>query len=242
MPVVWLCVLALAGLLGWPAGWRRRLFVALAVLTLLFTNGALANEALLAWELPPVRLRALPRTSDAGVLLTGITRTHKSPHDRVYIAEGADRVTDALWLYRAGRIKRIIITGGSGDLDKVAHTEAAELGTLLRLAGVPHRDILLEERSRNTHENALFTKQLLAHHPDIKSLVLITSAFHQRRSLACFHKVGLYPVAFPAGYYSNDRTLTPDYWLLPDAGALTRWNILMHEWTGFVIYKLMGYA
>ena len=243
MPVTWLVVLAVLGLVGRPVAWRRRWLLALAALTLAFTNGALINELLLAWELPPVRLSALPPTSDAGVLLTGITRTHKSPHDRVYLAEGADRLTGALWLYRAGRIRRILISGGSGDLDgRAVRSEAAELRTLLLLAGVPRRDILVETRSRNTRENALFTKQLLARHPDVKSLVLITSAYHERRALACFRQVGLHPVAFPAGYYATDREATFAYWLLPDAGALLRWTRLVHEWTGFAVYKLLSYV
>ena len=243
MPVTWLVVLAVLGLVGRPVGWRRRWLLALAGLTLVFTNGALVNELLLAWELPPVRLAALPPVSDVGVLLTGITRTHKSPHDRVYLAEGADRLTGALWLYRAGRIRRILVSGGSGDLDgRAVRSEAAGLRTLLLLAGVPPRDILVEERSRNTRENALFTKELLVQHPDIKSLVLITSAFHERRALACFHKVGLHPVAFPAGYYATDREATLAYWLVPDAGALLRWTRLVHEWIGYVVYKLLGYV
>lgn len=241
MPVVWLLLLLLAAVLVRSARWRRRLLLTAAVLGVLLTNGALVNEALLAWELPPVRLQDVPR-SDVGVLLSGVTRTHKSPHDRVYLSEGADRFTNAVWLYRAGKIRYILVTGGSGELKDVVHTEAAELADLLRLSGVPAERILLEERSRNTHENALYSKQLLAQHPNLQSLVLITSAFHQRRALGCFRKVGLSPVPFPAGYYSLDRSPTLDYWLLPDAGSLSRWNVLLHEWAGYVVYKLMGYV
>ncbi len=97
-------------------------------------------------------------------------------------------------------------------------------------------------RSRNTHENALFTKQLLLTHPQWDTLVLVTSAFHERRALGCFEKVGLHPIAFPAGFRTTDRRITPDYWLQPDVGALERWGLLLHEITGWLTYKLMGYC
>jgi uncharacterized SAM-binding protein YcdF (DUF218 family) len=160
----------------------------------------------------------------------------------VYLGHGADRVTNALWLYRAGRARRIIISGGSGAVLGAATSEAQELATLLRLAAVPQQDILLEERSRNTRENAKFTKELLAQHPDIKSLVLVTSAFHQRRALGCFARAGLHPQAFPADLYTTDRSWAPDYWLMPSITALDRWSLLLHELTGYAVYKVAGYC
>jgi uncharacterized SAM-binding protein YcdF (DUF218 family) len=242
LPAVWLVALLL-GALACQRGGRnqRRWLRAAALLVLLGTNNALVNEALLAWERPPVALAAVA-PADAAVLLTGITSGSKSPHDRVYLQRGADRLTNALWLYRAGRVRRIIITGGSGAVFSAGNTEAKDLATLLRLAAVPAADILLEERSRNTRENAKFTKELLARHPDIKSLVLVTSAFHQRRALGCFAKTGLHPQPFPAGYYSTNRSPAPDYWLVPDITALDRWGILLHEMAGYVVYKVAGYC
>ncbi|TGE24704.1 YdcF family protein [Hymenobacter aquaticus] len=240
-PAVWLLALLAAALLSRRHPRRQRGFLLAALaLTLIGTNSGLVNEAYLAWEMPPVRLRRIA-PHDAGVLLTGITHPLKSPHDRVYLGEGADRFTNALWLYRAGRIRYIIVSGGSGSIRQVAHTEAHDLATLLRLAGVPRQRILVEEQSRNTRENALNTKLLLSRHPEIRSLVLITSAFHQRRALACFRKVGLQPTPFPADYRTNDPVRTPSYWL-PDASALGRWSHLLHEITGYLTYKLLGYC
>ncbi|NVO85180.1 YdcF family protein [Hymenobacter terrestris] len=237
-PALWIVGLLLAGLL-WR---RRRLLWAATALLLFFTNSFLANEALLAWERPPVTLQQLGTGYDAGILLTGITDVHKSPHDRVYLGAGADRLLHTLWLYRAGRIRRIIISGGSGAaFDSVARTEAADLQILLRLAGVPRQAILLETRSRNTHENALFTKELLAQHPAIKRTVLITSAFHMRRAAGCFAKVGLQPTLFPAAYYSVDRRYTPASLLLPSEEPLRLWGVLLHEMAGYVVYKVLGY-
>jgi uncharacterized SAM-binding protein YcdF (DUF218 family) len=238
LPTVWLVALLIAALVARPPRQRRWLVAAL-LLTLLSTNPFLVNELLLAWEQPPVALAALPRHADAAVLLTGITNVNKSPHDRVYLGPGADRVTSALWLYRAGRVRRIIVSGGSGAVQATAHTEADDLTTLLRLAGVPNSAIIREEKSRNTRENALFTKQLLT--PEQDTLILVTSAFHQRRAMGCFAKVGLHPIGFPAGYRSADRRLSPDSWLVPSAEAMVNFSLLIHEVTGWLTYKVLGY-
>jgi uncharacterized SAM-binding protein YcdF (DUF218 family) len=241
LPALWLVLLLAAALLTHRPARRRRLLQVTLLLLLLGTNGALSNEALLAWELPPVKLHALPYRADVAVLLTGITSVSKSPHDRVYLHEGADRLTNALWLWRAGRVRYILVTGGSGAMLKKAHTEATDLITLLHLAGVPDSVIIKEDRSRNTHENALFTQQILAKRPELDTLILVTSAFHQRRALGCFAKVGLYPQPFPAGFLTTDRAATPDYWLVPNIDSLSRWSQLLHEIAGYLTYKALGY-
>lgn len=238
LPTVWLLALLLAAFLARPPRQERWLVAALA-LFFITTNPLVVNELLLAWERPPVPLAALPAHADAAVLLTGITQMQKSPHDRVYLGVGADRFTSALWLYRAGRVRRIIVSGGSGAVQTTAHTEADDLITLLRLAGVPNSAIIREEKSRNTRENALFTKQLLASGQD--TLILVTSAFHLRRAMGCFGKVGLYPIGFPAGYRSTDRRLAPDAWLVPSPEALVNFSQLTHEVVGWLTYKVLGY-
>ncbi|UOG76875.1 YdcF family protein [Hymenobacter tibetensis] len=242
LPVLWLVLLLIAALVTQRPARRRNLLRLTLLLLVLGTNGALMNEALLAWEWPPVKLSELPRQADAAVLLTGITGVGKSPHDRVYLHEGADRLTNALWLWRAGRVRHILVSGGSGAMLKKVHTEAEDLITLLHLAGVPDSVIIKEDRSRNTRENALLTKRIVAARPELDTLILVTSAFHQRRAMGCFAQVGLHPLPFPAGFFSSDRSPTPDYWLTPSANALNRWSLLLHEIVGYIIYKVLGYA
>lgn len=235
--------LLLAALLARRTGrWRQRWLVAAALLLFVGGNNALFSVVLRHWEVPAVPLRALA-PADAAVLLSGVTVGHK-PHDRVYLSQGADRFTNALWLYRAGKVRRIIISGGLATLKPIPGQvpEAEELATLLKLAGVPAADILVEPRSHNTRENALFTKALLAQHPDVQSLVLVTSAFHERRALACFAKVGLHPAPFPADFRAPDATAPLNYLLVPSVDVLTRWSSLLHEMIGFVTYKLIGYC
>jgi len=243
-PGAWLMGLLAAALLARPAGrWRGRWLWAAAIVLFVGGNGALVNAALLAWEVPPVPLSTVA-PADAAVLLSGISKGGKRPHDRVYLSEGADRFTNALWLYRAGKVRRIIISGGSGALFPEAGQapEAVELATLLKLAGVPAQAILVEARSHNTRENALFTKALLAQHPDIHSLVLVTSAFHERRAQACFAKVGLPVVPFPADFRSSQPQFSPSSWLIPSTEDLSRFSVLLHEVVGYVLYRVAGYC
>ena len=240
-PIVWILLLLALGLFWKWREARRYFYLAAFGLLLLLTNPFLINEAWLAWEKPPVPLKEMP-VYDAGIVLTGITSGTKSPHDRVYLNKGADRIMHALMLYRKGKIKRIIITGGSGAITKRHATEADELRSLLKMAAVPDSVILIENKSRNTRENAKFTAELLKQHPALKNNVLITSAFHMRRAEACFDKAGLKPALFPADFYSSDRLYTPDELIMPQEKALSEWSVLVHEMVGFFIYKLMGYA
>ena len=95
------------------------------------------------------------------VLSGGITDVSCLPADCVYLRARADRFTNALWVYRAGRVRRIIVSGGQGAVGPQVGSEAHYLATLLRLVAAPPVGIWLEARSRNIRENAQFTKQLL---------------------------------------------------------------------------------
>ncbi|MGV3642167.1 MAG: YdcF family protein [Adhaeribacter sp.] len=240
MPLTWMLVLLAY---AWLTKRKERARLAIGtslLLLLLCSNAFLGNEAFLLWEKEPVPMEAVG-TYDAGIILTGFTSLEKSPHDRVYTNKGSDRFLHTLMLYKTGHIRKIIVSGGLGMLRKIRHSEAAEVKTLLLLAGVPEEDILLEDKSHNTYENAQFTRQLLLRHPELKRVVLVTSAFHMRRASACFTKAGVAHLAFPADFYSSDRLARFEY-LFPSAEALAGWSRLVHEIAGFLIYKISGYC
>jgi uncharacterized SAM-binding protein YcdF (DUF218 family) len=239
MPITWILGLLVYGLLTKDPK-RKRLSLGLAVgVLLIFSNSLLLNEAWLLWEKEPVPVKTLG-LYDAGIILTGFTSLEKSPHDRVYTNKGADRFLHTVMLYKTGHIRKIIVTGGLGLLRKIHYSEAAEVKTLLLLAGVPEADILLEDKSHNTHENAQFTRKLLNRHPELQSFVLVTSAFHMRRASACFRKAGIAHTIFPADFYASDRVVRFEY-LFPSEEALSQWSRLVREIAGYLIYKAAGY-
>lgn len=239
-PLCWLAVL-----LGWawatrrPA--RRRWLLSIGLLlALVSTNTLLSNVALRAWELPPTPL-PMHITYDAGVLLTGLgDGRHRPLTLAANAAPAASRTAGAYYLYRTGRIRQILISGGSGELGgQRPESEARHLARLLEGVGVPPRVVLLEERSRNTRENAVFTRQMLARHPAIQSLVLVTSAYHQPRALACFRRVGLRPDTFSTDFRA---TISREQPWLPSLRALRQWHLLMREMAGYCIYKVLGHC
>ncbi len=246
MPVLWILV-AFGGALIARTPRRRLQGLRLGVtLLLVLTNPLLSNQAWRLWEIPPVPVAQVGRY-DAAIILTGITEPVRAPHDRVYMGLGADRLLHTVWLYRRGRFPRIIVSGGSGSVGGSGSrlSEAAELRQVLLSCGVPDSAIILEEQSRNTHENAVRTAALLPSLPAgaAPRYLLVTSAFHMRRAAGCFRKAGVPIDVFPADFTSiTPQGLTPDMLFIPSEISLTNWNRLIHEIAGYLTYRLAGYC
>lgn len=219
------------------------MFIAGFALFLFFTNEFIANEAMLAWEPDAIAYTDIDKTYELGIILAGVTRSGLLPADRVYFQRGVERVTHTLQLYRLGKIRRILVSGGSGSLLETEAREAEDIRRALLTMGVEETDILVESNSRNTHESAVEIRQILADmNQDASGCLLITSAFHMPRSIACFKKVGLEMDVFPTDSYTHSRTFTPDVLFIPKIGALEAWHKLTREWTGLIAYKFAGYV
>lgn len=212
------------------------------ILLCFFSNQFIANQAMLAWE-PDFKDFNEIQTHEYGIVLTGVTNLSKIAYDRTFFNKGADRITHALQLYREGKIKKILITGGQGLNPVNPQSEAEILQRFLLMTGVPPGDVMIENLSKNTHENALFTKEFLKEKGiDVnQEFILITSAFHMKRAQACFYKVGLATEPFPTDYYSNDTKYDIPTLLFPDPYSIFIWHKLSKEWIGILVYRLVGY-
>lgn len=240
-PLVVIVILLASGWIVRNARWKKILIRTGFGLLLFTSNHFIANGVMRAWELPVVTYESLPKTYDFGVLLTGVTKTEMTPKDRVYFGRGADRATNTLQLYKLGLIRKVIISGGSGRLDGSGVKEADDLAAFMTLAGVPEEDIVIENTSKNTHESAEEVSALLARMDGPKELLLITSGYHMRRSLACFRKAGITIDSFPVDPQSDVPRFTPDSLVVPRLDAMTMWQVLAKEWVGFVAYWMAGY-
>lgn len=240
-PLAIVVILLLSGWLIRNARWKKILIRTGFGLLLFTSNYFIANAVMHAWELPIITYKSVNKTYDFGVLLTGVTKTEMTPKDRVYFSRGADRATNTLQLYKLGIIKKVIVSGGSGRLDGSGVREADDIADFLRLAGVLPEDIIIENISKNTHESAEEVSKLLAGMDGPKDLLLITSGYHMRRSLACFKKSGIGIDGFPVDPVSEPTRFTPDALLLPRLDAMYMWQSMLKEWVGFAVYWTVGY-
>ena len=205
-----------------------------------FGNSFIANQAMLLWEEDPVPIASLG-TYNTAIVLTGIADQKRSS-DRVYFSKGADRLLHTVQLYKAGKVRKILISGGSGELIGKKISEADKLKGVFIYCGVNKADIILESKSRNTHESSLFTKKIIDGLGIKGNFLLVTSAFHMRRSLGCFTKAGIKTDIFPVDYYSSELESFNPMDMIPTEGPITNWSLLIHEITGYVVYKVMGYS
>ena len=198
---------------------------------------------MLAWEPDATPFADIKRKYEYGIVLTGVTSPQLIPKDRVYFGKGADRVTHAIQLYKMGLVKQIIVSGGSGRLIEIEEREADNLRDAMILMGVPIGDILIENISRNTFESAVEVKKMLElRNVNPSDCILITSAFHMRRSIACYRKAKMEMDTFTTDFYTHKRVFTPDALLIPRIEAMFIWQRLFKEWIGFVAYKIAGYV
>ena len=133
----------------------------------------------------------------------------------------------------------IIYTGGYRDPAAVTETvhelnEMLDLNLTMPKKFVHHFSLYLETESRNTHENALFTKAFL-HKAGISKpqICLVTSAFHMRRANMIFQKVGFQTIPAPTDFKA---VLAANLNWLPETNALQLSYLALHEYLGYLRY------
>lgn len=243
LPVPFLALLLLLFLLIRNKKVKSIAFILFCGFFFLYTNPFLANQLMGWWEIPAIPIAELEQEFEAAIILTGVTDIDKYPRDRVHLNKGADRIMHTVQLYKLAKVPLIIVSGGSGKLISEDEPSEAELvKKVLLISGVPEQDIILETESRNTYENALNTAQLLqAKNLPTEKIMLVTSAFHMRRSMGCFKKAGLQPQPYPTDFYSDSSSYDPGSLFIPSQEALTNWTKLISEWVGFSMYAILGY-
>ncbi len=241
MPLTLVLMSLLGGILVKNQTLKKRLILSAFILLFFFSNDFISNEVMSAWEVKTVPFSSL-RPHELAIVLTGSTIPFLKPEDRVYFARGADRVIHTVQLYKLGLIKKILISGGTGRLVAEGEPEADKFKRAMIIMGVPDSVILIENITRNTYESAARVRPMLdSLHLREEDCLLITSAFHMRRSLACYRKVGLNVEPFSTDFYSHPRSFYPSTMIVPSLEALINWHKLVKEWGGFAAYKLAGY-
>ncbi len=217
---------------------RLILYPAFAILYLIST-GSFANSLLHRLEHAEKPSRLLAHY-DAVIVLSGMTDSQNSSADRIEFSGAVDRILAGISLVKKGGADMLIISGGDGSLNQQNKPEARVLRDFSLRWGLHQNQILIDDTSRNTYENAVFTAELLENHK-AKKLLLITSAFHMVRSRGCFKQVGLDVDVYPVDYMAANKE--GDFrQFLPSSFSLAKTNLVIHELIGIFIYGITGRA
>jgi uncharacterized SAM-binding protein YcdF (DUF218 family) len=149
-----------------------------------------------------------------------------------------ERVVQAAILARRYPNARLVFSGGNGSIVGSVSTEGLEARKLLNELGVDPARVTLEDRSRNTDENARFTAAMV-HPAASQRWLLVTSAHHMPRAMGLFEKNSFDVIAYPVAY----RTLGPGQSLGRDfdpARNLRTFEIAAKEWIGLAVYRMTG--
>jgi len=222
---------------------KKFFYLGLAFLILL-SNPYISAEVMKIWEIDPIEIKDGTHF-DAIIVLGGfVTNTKVGDESRTVFSDGNDRLMQAIDLYKRGISNKIIYTAGSDTVFNKQKAEAELCNEFMIKIGIPAEDVLLESFAINTYENAVFTRNLLERTDSLwrnKTYLVLTSAFHMRRSIACFEKAGIKVVPYSVqmrGLRSKNTILSTT---IPSVGALENWTFLLKEWIGMVVYKLNGY-
>jgi uncharacterized SAM-binding protein YcdF (DUF218 family) len=182
--------------------------------------------------------RNLPERIDGIVLLGGFVDPELSRRrDQVALGGSADRLTAFLELARRHPQAKLVFSGGAGSPLYPDAKEAATVRRLLGEIGFPTDQVIFEDRSRNTFENAVFSKELAKPQAN-EQWLLVTSAFHMPRAVGCFRKAGWTVIAHPVDYQTDGQgDWSPRFDV---GGGLVSILGPVHEWLGLFSYFQMG--
>lgn len=238
-PVTWIFVLLLFTVFTKKEKRKKWAIISLVVFYI-FSNEFLFCEVMRSWEEPRKKMDDLA-VYDVVIVLGGMI-TFDSDFERMQANRGIDRSLQGLLVYKKGKAKKLFISGGSGSLQFPDMKEALILKDYFIQIGIPEQDIIIESESKNTYENAVFTKiELERLGLQNSKLLLVTSASHMYRAKKCFEKQGLMVDSYSADVVAGPRKFVFDHVFLPNGNTLNDWYNLLHELLGVAVYKIMGY-
>jgi uncharacterized SAM-binding protein YcdF (DUF218 family) len=179
---------------------------------------------------PPVVLPASP----AGIILLGgaVSPPLSKARGGPALNAAAERLVAFADLARRYPAARLISSGGSGMLFNQQDLEDAPTARALAMMGLDPARVIFENRSRNTYENALFSRDLMGGAEDggKSGWILVTSAMHMPRSVGLFHKLGIAVIPYPVDYRTRGGG---EPWLRADLPAnLEILTYGVREWIG----------
>jgi uncharacterized SAM-binding protein YcdF (DUF218 family) len=228
----------------------RTFFIALSILIYCLSGNRWVAYSLtrsLEWQYLP---RTTYPTAQAMVVLGGGTESIDYPRQSAEINGAGDRIIYALSLYRKGVAPLVVLSGGNISwYDNRSSTPAQEMADLWNFMGGPSGPLLLQDKSMNTHDDAVLSSQILKDR-GIDQIILVTSAQHMPRSVALFQKQGMTVTPAPTDYSITqsawDSLFQADLptkliYIIPNISYISMTTSALKEYFGIIVYQRLGW-
>jgi uncharacterized SAM-binding protein YcdF (DUF218 family) len=170
-----------------------------------------------------------------GAIDDGVSKAHQE----TVFDEGDERLTEAVVLAKRYPEARVVYTSGSSSFAGETSTEALQARKFMSQMGIPPERVTIEDKSRNTDENARFTAAIVHPEPSQRWIV-VTSAFHMPRAMGIFEKAGFHSIAYPVAFRTHGRWQDDLRLTFEPTRNLRIFEIAVHEWIGLAAYWLSG--
>jgi len=221
--------------------WRRKRLLGAAGLAILLLSSS--------WPISNALTRSLEGAArptyrpevvyDVVVLLGGVVDEDAMARSgQLAYNDNVERLVITHKLLRDGNARSVIISGAATDHKELG--EAVVLGRQLEDWGIAKERIIIEDRARNTRENAVFTQEIVRARA-FERVLVVTSAFHMVRATECFAAVGQPVDTLAVDYRGHDRTGRLGEWL-PRAHSASVTTAMLREVAGRLIYRVQGYG
>ncbi|MEI7595512.1 MAG: YdcF family protein [Bacteroidota bacterium] len=241
-PIIWIVIPILLCYKIKNDNYKKVLYSISVFIAFIFTNSFITEEFARLWETPAVNEKTLQGKYDVAVILGGGMVSYDKTNDKLIFTKSTDRFIQAMHLYAAGKIDKIIISGGNSTIIKNGQVPEADLIKMFLVEQcIPDSCVISENKSKNTYENAIYTKEILNKQFKNKKILLLSSAYHLKRAKRCFEKIGVEVTCFPCDQISGPRHYEIEHLIIPRADNIEVWDRLIHEWVGYIMYKFSGY-
>lgn len=173
--------------------------------------------------------------ADAIVVLSGMLKAISSEKGIEAEWTDPDRFLGGIRIFRLGKSKKLIFTGGTSPWEPKSTPEGHILKRYAEQLGVPRKNIIVTQNAQNTEQETIEVKKILS--DANTSIILVTSAYHMQRSKHLFEKQGFIVYEFPVDFKVGVKEITPmDFLPFPSALALT--DLAIREEIGRIYYSI----
>jgi uncharacterized SAM-binding protein YcdF (DUF218 family) len=236
---VLLILLTIGTALLWTRRWRagRTILLVSVAASLVITILPIGTWLFIPLENRFPTVHRLPEKIDGIVVLGGaVSQRLTEARGQPALNAAAERMTEFVAMARMHPEAKLVFTGGSALVLHPELKEAPVARQLFASLGLDVGRIVFEDESRNTYENALYTRDLVKPQPG-ETWVVITSAFHMPRAYGCFSRVGWKVLPYPVDYLTRgDFDASPGF---DFTGGLSMLGLALHEWIGMIAYRVL---